>query len=68
MSTLWKPLLAKLEGGEHEQISALVVSWLPLPNAVHDVLAKCQLRHRNPRMSHTHNGGATFAPPTLQNE
>ncbi len=46
---LVEPLLAVFEGGEHEQIRALVEPRLTQPDAVHDPVPKGQLRHHRLR-------------------
>ena len=38
-------LLAILEGREHEEVRALVEPRLAQPDAVHDPVAKCPIRH-----------------------
>jgi hypothetical protein len=45
VASLGQALLAVLEGGEHEEIRALVEARLPHANAVHDPIAKRQLGH-----------------------
>ncbi len=68
MTALIEPLLAILEGGEYEQIRALVEPRLVQPNTVHDAISKCQFRHRVPRSNrYMRNGGTTRVPPTTGN-
>src|SRR5579884_2121224 len=42
-------LLTEFEGGEHEEIRALVEPRLPEPDAVHDAVSKRQFCHNLPR-------------------
>jgi hypothetical protein len=42
------PLLAELEGGEHEEIGVLVEPLFAEANPVHDPVAKCQFCHCSP--------------------
>jgi hypothetical protein len=52
MPPLGEAKLGELERREHEQVRALVKARLPRPNAFHDSLSKCQLRHvTTPRLN-----------------